>query len=384
MVIPVRRFFLPLALLVSSNSVFAGENVWTANGPPGSITALAMDPEGSVLFAAATSDARSVAYRSLDHGSSWTPVGEAPMNSFVSAIAAEASHADTVYAATATSLGASPSGAVYGSLDAGSSWSLLAGLDGFLTGAMSSGSADPPALYAAGSVCRCLRYPCLAGMSCIPTVLRSHDFGRTWASSNQGLSGWQLTSIAVDSFDPNRLLSGGDVGAFSSEDGGDRWSAVNVGLEGCPWVTSLAAAGSAKVFYAAAARYGGETLECGGVFRTVDGGRSWSPTSLRNVFATSIAIDPSRPEIVYVGVRKPGPLYPDGGVFRSSDGGETWEWIGVGLPQSGVLRIVIEPSGRVIHAGTLSGVYDFEIVPGTRPPVVPPRNHETRTVPPRQ
>jgi hypothetical protein len=122
-------------------------------------------------------------------------------------------------------------------------------------------------------------------------------------------------------------------------------------------------------------------LECGGVFRTDDGGQSWVPTTLRNVFATSIAVDPSKPETVYAGARKPGPLYPDGGVFRSTDGGRTWERIGLGLPPSGVHQIVIEPSGTVIHAGTLSGVYDYEIVPGARPPVIPDRSRTTRVLP---
>jgi hypothetical protein len=379
----VRRL-LGLSLLALSQSVFAGENVWTTNGPPGQVSAIAIDPNGFALFAAATSsEARSTAYRSLDHGASWMPIGEAPMYSFVSAIAVDASHRDTVYAATATPAGASPSGLLYRSFDDGSNWVLLAGLDGFLTGAMRSSSADPSALYAAGSTCRCERIPCLAGMSCTPTVLRSHDFGQTWANSGEGLSGWQLTSIEVDPFDAARLLSGGDVGAFASEDGGGRWSPANVGLEACPWVTSLVAAGTPNVFYAATARYGGETLECGGVFRTDDGGRSWSPTALRNVFATSIAVDPASPGIVYAGTRKPGPLYPDGGAFRSSDGGRTWERIGLGLPDSGVLRMVVEPSGRVIHAGTLSGVFDYEIVPGARPPALPPRSRETRTVPAR-
>jgi photosystem II stability/assembly factor-like uncharacterized protein len=218
-------------------------------------------------------------------------------------------------------------------------------------------------------------------MSCTPTVLKSHDSGRTWIGSSKGLFGWQLTSIEVDPIDPSRLLAAGDVGAFASDNGGERWSAANVGLEACPSVTGLAAAGSPTVFYAATARYGVETLECGGVFRTDDGGQSWVPTTLRNVFATSIAVDPSKPEIVYAGARKPGPLYPDGGVFRSTDGGRTWERIGLGLPPSGVDQIVIEPSGTVIHAGTLSGVYDYEIVPGARPPVIPDRSRTTRVLP---
>jgi photosystem II stability/assembly factor-like uncharacterized protein len=372
-----------LAVLLASRIVIAGENVWTTNGPAGNVTALATDPEGVALFAATSFEGRSVAYRSLDHGSTWSAVGEAPAPLDVQAIAFDASHRDTIYAAAATPLGAFPSGSLYGSFDAGSSWRLLAGLDGFLTRAIRTSSTDPSAVYTAGTTCQCVSIPCFGHTTCTPTVLRSHDSGETWSSSNEGFSGFQLTSIEVDPHDPARLLSGGDAGAFASTDGGAHWTSANAGREACPWVTSLASGGAPNVFYAAAAQYGGETLDCGGLFRTDDGGRSWRPTSLGNAFVTSVAIDPSRQDVVYAGVSKPAPLYPDGGVFRTADGGRTWERVGVGLPDSGVLQLVVEPSGNVIHAGTSVGVYDITLVPGARPPVIPPRNRATRTLPPR-
>lgn len=380
----VTRILPPLCCaLLASQLVFAGENVWTTNGPPGKVTALTVDPGGFALFAATSSENRSVAYRSLDHGSSWSAVGEAPLSTVIQAIEVDASHRDTVYAATATPPGAFPSGELYRSFDAGSSWFFLVGLDGFLTVAMRSTFGGPSALYAAGANCECLAFPCFAHLSCTPTVRRSLDSGETWTSSSEGLSGWQLASIEIDPFDESRLLGGGDVGAFASADGGAHWSPATTALESCLSVTSLAADRSRNVFYATTARYAGESLGCGGVFRTDDGGRTWRPTGLQNLFPTSIAIDPSRPGVVYAGASKPGPFYPDGGVFRSADGGRTWEKIGVGLPESGVLRLVVEAGGAVVHAGTLTGVYDLTIVPGARPPVVPPRSRATRALPAR-
>jgi photosystem II stability/assembly factor-like uncharacterized protein len=381
-VTPMRRLGSLFSAFLASHLLSAGENVWTTNGPAGNVTALAVDAEGGALLAATDFEARSVAYRSLDHGSTWSAVGEAPVPLDVQAITFDASRRDTVYAAAATPLGAFPAGDFYGSFDAGSSWRLLSGLDGFLARAIRTSSTDPSAVYAAGMTCRCVSIPCFGHTSCTPTVLRSHNSGESWASSGDGLSGFQLTSILVDSFDPTRLLSGGDFGAFASADGGAHWTSANTGLESCPWVTSLTAGGSRNVFYAATGRYIEGSHGCG-VFRTDDGGRTWRPTSLQNVFVTSVAIDPSRPDVVYAGVSKPGPLYPDGGVFRTSDGGQTWEGIGVGLPDSGVLQIVVEPSGNGIHAGTSAGVYDITLVPGARPPVIPPRSRTTRTLPAR-
>jgi hypothetical protein len=70
-----------------------------------------------------------------------------------------------------------------------------------------------------------------------------------------------------------------------------------------------------------------------------------------------------------------------GGVFRSVDGGETWSPLGAIPRMPDVSRIVVESSGRFIQAGTASGVFDYEIVPGARPPVISERDRETRTLP---
>ncbi|HEX9148779.1 MAG TPA: hypothetical protein VF958_06415 [Thermoanaerobaculia bacterium] len=98
---------------------------------------------------------------------------------------------------------------------------------------------------------------------------------------------------------------------------------------------------------------------------------------------TCLAIDPADPETIYAGTARIGFFSPDGGVFRSLDGGQTWEPFGSGLPPEGVTHIVIDPTGRTVHAGTSAGVYDYEIVPGARPPIVPGRSRTTRVLPSR-
>lgn len=101
----------------------------------------------------------------------------------------------------------------------------------------------------------------------------------------------------------------------------------------------------------------------GGVFRTTDGGNSWTTTfdDQATLAIGDLALAPSNPQVVYAGTGEPnaggGSLAYDGlGVYRSNDGGQSWE--SKGLPDVGsVGRVVVDPtdSERVYVAamGTL-------------------------------
>eukprot|EP01037_Dinobryon_pediforme_P017117 gene17116-17308_t len=72
----------------------------------------------------------------------------------------------------------------------------------------------------------------------------------------------------------------------------------------------------------------------GGVWRTDNAGRTW--TSLFDAGPTSamgaVAIAPSNPDVIYAGSGQPTPRYDvarGAGVFRSTDGGKTWSDLGL-------------------------------------------------------
>ncbi len=91
----------------------------------------------------------------------------------------------------------------------------------------------------------------------------------------------------------------------------------------------------------------------GGVFKTTDGGASWSAVNsgLTTTNVVDLAIDPTAPETLYAAT--------DGGVFKTTTGGASWSAAKVGLPDETVFVLAIDPTApATLYAGTfLSGVF---------------------------
>ena len=86
----------------------------------------------------------------------------------------------------------------------------------------------------------------------------------------------------------------------------------------------------------------------GGVHKTTDGGLTWLPIfdDFAYLAIGAITLDPSDPEIVYVGTGDPNitgyPFIGDG-VYKSMNGGQTWMHIGL-QDQRIVSRIIVDPT----------------------------------------
>ncbi|MFN2570967.1 MAG: WD40/YVTN/BNR-like repeat-containing protein, partial [Gemmatimonadales bacterium] len=92
---------------------------------------------------------------------------------------------------------------------------------------------------------------------------------------------------------------------------------------------SVAVAGSSRRPYE---YYFGTTG--GGVFKTTDGGVTWAPVTDKYFGGTigAIGISESNPDIVYVGAGEypiRGNVSHGDGVWRTSDGGKTWSSVGL-------------------------------------------------------
>ncbi|MEA2597603.1 MAG: hypothetical protein QOF01_4072 [Thermomicrobiales bacterium] len=145
-------------------------------------------------------------------------------------------------------------------------------------------------------------------------------------------------------------------GIWKTEDGGQYWRNVSDGFFKRASVGALAVSHSdPNVIYVGM----GETTIRGnvshgdGVYKSTDGGRSWSHLGLaatRNI--GKVRIDPRDPDRVYVAAfgHAHGPN-PERGLYRSKDGGETWELVLSRGDKAGANDLSLDPKNpRIIYA----------------------------------
>lgn len=83
-----------------------------------------------------------------------------------------------------------------------------------------------------------------------------------------------------------------------------------------------------------------------GIYKTLDGGKTWKLMGLeKTVCIHRILIHPSNPDVVYVGaIGNPFASHPERGVFKTIDGGKTWNKILFTNDSTGVGDMVMDPA----------------------------------------
>ncbi|WP_435361172.1 WD40/YVTN/BNR-like repeat-containing protein [Haloarchaeobius sp. DFWS5] len=196
-----------------------------------------------------------------------------------------------------------------------------------------------------------------------PAIHRSDDFGDTWEQVAQSPAYAEDSDFELNQVwclepgreqDPDVLYAGVDeAGLFVSRDGGDTWDHVE-GLAGHEtrdrWYPGN---GGLCCHSVLTDPEDPDRLWVGisavGVFRTDDGGESWTLATDGLEFVTdeddhggvgscvhSLAQDPSDPERIVQQNHM--------GVFRTTDGGDQWEAIGDALPSSFGFPIEMHPT----------------------------------------
>lgn len=153
---------------------------------------------------------------------------------------------------------------------------------------------------------------------------------------------------------PPNLPGGGEGGLDPSLFGGLRWRSIGPARGG----RSQAVAGSASrpLEY-----YFGATG--GGLWKTTDGGLTWRPISDRFFKSSSVgavAIAESNPDIVYAGMGETqlrGNIIQGDGVYKTTDGGQTWTHVGLDTTLA-ISRIRIHPTNPdVLFVAALGNPY---------------------------
>jgi photosystem II stability/assembly factor-like uncharacterized protein len=200
--------------------------------------------------------------------------------------------------------------------------------------------------------------------------------GGVWKTTDGGLNWAPLTdktkemspaigALAVSESDPNVIYAGtgeacirgnvvGGNGVYKSADAGKSWRLVGLADTHAVGRIIIDPKNPDRVFVAALGHPFADNEERG-IFRTLDGGKTWQKVLYKDAKSGGIDVTfaPSNPNLLFAALwqvrRTPWSLDSGGlgsGLYRSNDGGSTWKELkGHGLPDGPLGRIGVTVSG---------------------------------------
>lgn len=195
-------------------------------------------------------------------------------------------------------------------------------------------------------------------------VWKTENAGITWTPIFDDQSSYSIGCVTIDPSTPSTIWVGtgenvggrhvgfGD-GVYRSLDGGRSWQ--NMGLESSEHISKIVVhPENSDVIWVAAQgplwTQGGER----GLYKSTDGGENWTKTLGDGEWTgvTDLVIDPRNPDRMYAATwdrHRTVAAYlgggPGSGIHRSLDGGETWEELTNGIPgvNKGKIGLAISP-----------------------------------------
>ena len=204
----------------------------------------------------------------------------------------------------------------------------------------------------------------VSGVGALRSIYVGAATGGVWKSANNGLT-WKpifeheatasIGDVAVAPSNPNIVYVGtgednifraslSGTGVYKSINGGLSWT--NVGLTDTGTIGRvLIHPTNPLIVYVAASGHEWTANDQRGVFKTIDGGKTWTKSFYRSptTGAIDLVMDPKDPNTLYAAmwqrVRRKWsdprvePNYTEGGIWKTTDGGATWTPINEGLPE---------------------------------------------------
>ncbi len=222
-----------------------------------------------------------------------------------------------------------------------------------------------------GSTHRGGRFVDIAVVESAPrTFYIANATGGVWKTENGGVSYLQVFdsptvasvgAVALSQSNPDVVYVGtgeannsrssyfGD-GVYKSADAGRTWT--NVGLKESHHIGRIVIhpTDPNTVYVAALGKLYSENEERG-VYKTMDGGRTWAKSLAikvegKDIGAVDLAMDPRNPMVLYAAaydkVRRPWTFAeggPGSGIYKTTDAGKSWSKLGGGLPTGALGRI---------------------------------------------
>ncbi|HJQ69529.1 MAG TPA: hypothetical protein VKA70_11175 [Blastocatellia bacterium] len=269
-------------------------------------------------------------FRSTDGGASWTAINTGIVAHFISALAIDPRAPEIVYAGSDRG--------IFKTTDGGNNWAVPNGDITLFT--IESIVIDP--------ITRSTLYAGAFGGG----AYKSTDGGATWSRINNGLGARKIIrKIIIDPVNTSVLYMAADSEVFKSSDAGASWvSALKLPATGdrlFPQDLLLDPRNPSTVY----------VIGSGKIFKSTDAGNTWKEITGQIAIPQYLGIDPINTSTLYI------LNFNDAvGLFRSTDGGTSWTGgplINSSLPpRTAVFQLVIDPATpSTLYLATFLGVF---------------------------
>jgi photosystem II stability/assembly factor-like uncharacterized protein len=260
-------------------------------------------------------------YKSIDGGRTWRAMNNGLDNLMINSMVLDPQKPDTVYAGTYKS-------GVYKSTDGAQTWKQIS--NGLNQSAIVYALAVDPtnsAVIYAGTRSPGMTAPWGGG------VFKTTDGGATWIIHSNLLAEDWVYGLAVDPRNTQIIYAAlHEKGVAKSTDGAHSWKLINSGISDQAMRYVVMDPTNSQVLYAA-------SWHGGSVFKTTNAGQSWAAANggLGGAKIIDIKVDPAQPRTVYA-------MSFLRGLFRSDNGGSSWS--AVGLSPYYVFEVAVNPGAH--------------------------------------